>query len=383
MSKRLNIVHIIVRLETGGTERSLQRLIEATLGEFNHSVICIGFPTSIGAGIAELGVAVHYLDYRYQFNWLRIRGVVRAQDPNLAQGWMYYGNVVASLLFGRDDVPCLWNIRHAHGSAPEKLSLRLALWMGARLSRSKVVFNSQAARRTHDYLGYDQPEAVVIPNGIDANHFRASERIRTEVRTKFGLSPPSRWIGFVARNHSHKGIDIFLAAVALLLATNQSWCIVLAGPGMIASDGITAESGVKKQIEELGIAQEQITLCDRIDDTAFFFPALDCLVVPSRVESFPNVAIEAMACEVPVVGTDVGDLSVIVDDPERICPVADVTALRLLIANIMRQPREALAERAKQDRQRVRARYHMDLSSQAYVSLYRTLTQPAPMSGPN
>ena len=246
-----------------------------------------------------------------------MRGEVRAQDPDIVQGWMYYGNVVASLLFGRDDVPCLWNIRHAHGSAPEKLSLRLALWMGARLPRSKVVFNSQAARRTHDYLGYDQPEAVVIPNGIDANHFRASERIRTEVRTKFGLSPPSRWIGFVARNHSHKGIDIFLAAVAPLLATNQSWCIVLAGPGMIASDRITAESGVKKQIEELGIAQEQITLCDRVDDTAFFFPALDCLVVPSRVESFPNVAIEAMACEVPVVGTDVGDLSVIVDDPER------------------------------------------------------------------
>ncbi len=370
MSKRQNIVHIIVRLETGGAERSLLRLIDATQEEFKHTVVCLGFPTAIGDAISQLGVEVCYLDYKNPLTWVRLRHVVRRYEPDLVQGWMYYGNVVCSLFFGKGDVPCLWNVRHALGETREKWLVRLALWLGARLRRTKIIFNSETARNTHAYLGYDQPDTSVIPNGIDTSHFHPDQEVRTKVRASYGLKPESRWIGVVGRNHPHKGVDIFLSAVAPLLTANKSWRIALVGPGMVESD-----PGLTKQVADTGVSREQIVFCGSINDTAKFFPALDCVVVSSRVESFPNVAIEAMACAVPVVGTNVGDLSAIIDDPERLCPIEDVAALRSIVVEVMSQPPQQLAAIAERDRQRVQARYHMDICSQAYVSTYQTLTQ--------
>jgi glycosyltransferase involved in cell wall biosynthesis len=372
MSRRLNIAHIIVRLESGGAERSLLRLIEATSDELDHNVFCLGFPSAIGDAIVQLGASVTYINYKNPFALFRLARLVRAHEPDLVQGWMYYGNVVSSLLFGNSKIPCLWNIRHSLGDAHEKWLLRISLRIGTRLRRSKIIFNSETARQTHQSLGYNEPDSVVIVNGIDTDHFRPSEQIRDHIRSRFNIETDTRWIGLVGRNHPQKGIDSFLAAMSPLLAKYASWRIALVGPGMCAT-----KPSLKKLIGEAGIALERIDVIDAVPDTAQFLPALDCLVVASRVESFPNVALEAMACGVAVVGTDVGDLSVIIDDESRICPVNDTVALQRVVVESLGLPATRLSERSMQDRQRVQARYHMDLCAQAYVSTYQTLTQQA------
>lgn len=362
MSSRLNIAHIIVRLEVGGAERSLLRLVEATEREINHHVFCLGVPTELGTALSAAGATVTYYDYRKPVSVWALRRDVRALAPSLIQGWMYYGNVIASLLFA-SQAPVVWNIRHALGGAPEKWSIRLALRLGKLVRRRLVIFNSRRARQSHVSLGYTEPMSRVIVNGIDTNHFKPDRVGRREVRARYHVPAEVRWLGLVGRYHPHKGVTVFLEALRRLLTDDPHWRGALIGRDMNSSN-----SDLQAQIARAGLDATQIDLIGEVSDPAQWLPALDGVVISSEVESFPNVAVEAMSCGVPVVGTDVGDLRDIVGDDTRVVPAGDSAALAKAIARHVWNSEPSLL-----DRQRVETRYQVRDCAEAYVSAYQQL----------
>lgn len=362
MSSRLNIAHIIVRLEVGGAERSLLRLVEATQCEIDHHVFCLGVPTELGSALSAAGATVTYYDYRNPAAVWRLRREVRVLAPSLIQGWMYYGNVIASLLFA-SRAPVVWNIRHALGGAPEKWSIRLALRLGKLARRRLVIFNSRRASQSHVSLGYTEPMSRVIVNGIDSDHFKPDRVVRRRVRARYDVPAEVRWLGLVGRYHPHKGVTVFLEALRQLLADQPHWRGALIGRDMISTN-----SQLQAQILRTGLDLAKIDLIGEVSDTAQWMPALDGVVISSEVESFPNVAVEAMSCGVPVVGTDVGDLRDIVGDDTRVVAVGDSAALAQAIVRHVRT-----AEPSLLDRQRVETRYQIRHCAQAYLSAYRQL----------
>ncbi len=382
MPAAIRITHIIVRLSTGGAEKSLYRLLRHTGEEFVHQVICFGPPTAIGRDIEALGIPVYWLNERRAgplVLWQAWR-ILRADPPQVLQGWMYYGNLLASLL-GR----CLpratrvaWNIRQAPADfRREKARTRWAMqWARAAwLAPDLVIYNSHAGQRVHALLGYNKYPHTVIGNGIDLDEFTPNARVREQVRTAYGIGAEA-WVAMVCRYHPLKGVGEYMAAVRSLLDAGCNARFALAGSGMHADN-----AELMSVMRQHGIGTEQVALLGEIASPAGFLPALDVLVQASWREGTPNILLEAMACGVATVATRVGDSERIISDAARLVTPGDSQGLATAIAGALDAVRkDAKCEngtgqgaRINTERAFLRAHYETDVCIQAYRRAYDKL----------
>jgi len=382
------IVHIIIRLDTGGAEKSLQRLLLAasqSTTDIQHAVICLGPSTPISQAIEASGVAVECHDI-HRLNpialWRALRSL-RRESPALLQGWTYLGNITASLfalVLGATKVA--WNVR----SSPTQLHrlsvpTRFALWLSRVpvLHPQMVLFNSHAAVVVHAQHGFSwanpaRVEHRVVPNSIDPNVFKPDASAASRLRARYPqVAAGTPWVGLVGRFHAAKGIEHFLAALARLRSQGTSVCGVLAGPGMTVDNG-----ELVSMLESEGLAGSEAhgpsVLClGPQDNLASIFPGLDVLVLASLWESTPNVLLEAMACGVTTVATRVGDVPQILLDTHRQAVPGDVPSLVRAIEYALDHP--VAPDGA--DRQRVLERFHVDRTLAHYTDIYTALVDTA------
>ena len=325
----VQVCHLILRLDTGGAEQSLYRLIRGTADRLSHAVICFGGETAISRDIAALGVAVHCLNYRRTgpLALLRARHLLRELSPGVVQGWMYWGNVLASWLRPIGSRLC-WNVRSSI-DAPEQESLTVRRSLRAstacqarpRQRPDTIIFNSHAGQASHARFGFDAVPGMVIPNGLDLDEFAPDQQARDRVRGEYDVGDAT-WIGMVGRYHPVKGVQQFVSAAARLARQHANVRFVLVGTGMDANNQELA--GI---VTASGLPPERLDLAGEIRPINGFLPGLDLLVVASLREGSPNALLEAMACEVNCVATDVGDVRRVLDDEARIAAPGDVADL--------------------------------------------------------
>jgi len=146
---------------------------------------------------------------------------------------------------------------------------------------------------------------VVVMNGVDTQRFAPTGR--AAARAALGLPADGRLLGVAARLERVKGVDVALAALALLPDDVR---LAIAGGGGEAAT-------LRAQAEALGIAQ-RVHWLGVLDDMARFHPALDLLLVPSRNEGLPLAPLEAQSCGVRVVAAEVGGVAA------ALCPATGV-----------------------------------------------------------
>jgi glycosyltransferase involved in cell wall biosynthesis len=108
-----------------------------------------------------------------------------------------------------------------------------------------------------------------------------------------------------------------------------------------------------------------------------FYRQLDVLVLPSRsrpnwVEQFGRVLIEAMACGVPVVGSDCGEIPYVVGDAGLVFPEDSAEALRECLAQLMGDP-DLWSRLARRGRERVLNHFTQRTIAAKTVTVYREL----------
>ncbi len=143
---------------------------------------------------------------------------------------------------------------------------------------------------------------ATITNGVPAAQFQpASPREAAAARGRLGLDPGRRWVGLVGALSPEKDPLLALRAVHHLDADVG---LVVAGGGPLADEVRSAASDLGDRVRLLGVT----------DDVTGVYAAIEALVLPSRTEGVPAVAIEAALCGLPVVATAVGGVpSVVVD----------------------------------------------------------------------
>jgi glycosyltransferase involved in cell wall biosynthesis len=138
----------------------------------------------------------------------------------------------------------------------------------------------------------------VIPNGVPTEIFAPTPK--PQAKAALGLDPSRFWIGLSAASFDHrKGADILINALRIL--RRADFGIVLWGSN---SDGRVPDL---VKVFSAGYVQDE-------QRQALLYSACDLFVCPSRIDNLPNTVLESMACETPVLASNVGGI------PEMVHP---------------------------------------------------------------
>ncbi len=142
-----------------------------------------------------------------------------------------------------------------------------------------------------------QTRLAVIPNGVDTDTFTVSPERRIQARKQLGLPPDALVLGCVARLSAQKRPQALLALFARLVPQFPNLYLVLVGTGPL-------EAMLRLQAQQSGL-QDRVVFAGFQQRVELLMPAFDLHVLLSKNEGFGIATIEAMACGVPAVGTDV------------------------------------------------------------------------------
>ena len=211
--------------------------------------------------------------------------------------------------------------------------------------------------------GIAPERCTYIPNGIDTDEYRRTEP--SEAAKKRAGVPDGRLVfGAVGRLSAEKGFDLALRAFASVLASTQvdaEFWIAGVGP---------EELRLKQLIGELGLG-ERAKLIGFRSDIHELFSAMDGFLLSSLREGIPNVVLEAMAMEVPLVCTKVAGVPNVIDDEKEgllvDCGSADaiIPALTRLVTDA-----ELRSRLVAQARQRVESRHSFSLRMERIKQVY-------------
>jgi glycosyltransferase involved in cell wall biosynthesis len=356
----MKVLHLIAGLSRGGAETMLARLVPRF--DFGNIVVSLMDEGELGPEIRAAGVPLFALGLGPRSVSLGalapLRRIIRAQQPDLLQTWLYRADFLAllvSMLPPR--VPIVWNLRCSDMDLVP--GARVMRWLLARASSmpAAVIANSESGRRFHEKLGYRPKCWEMIPNGFDTDRFRPDSGARAEVRRSLGLDDRTPLIGMVARVDPMKDYGNFLAAAERVAIARPDAHFLLVGRG---TETLSVPSGLTGRLNALGSR----------GDIPRLLAALDVLVLSSAFgEGFPNVIGEAMACGVPCVATDVGDTAAVIGATGIVVPRRDPAALSRGVIDVLSRGKDVRARA----RQRIVDHYGLAAIAERYRTLYESL----------
>ena len=161
----------------------------------------------------------------------------------------------------------------------------------------KVLSVSEDLKNHIVNLGISEDKVSVVPNGVDIERFKPAGK--EYARNMLNLPQDKKIVLFVGALKKIKGVDYLIEAAKSFLDTNISLYMVGRDDGM--------KKSLEKRAHELKIDNYiKFTGPVNHEDIPLWLSASDILVLPSLSEGRPNVILEAFACEVPVVATNVG-----------------------------------------------------------------------------
>jgi glycosyltransferase involved in cell wall biosynthesis len=244
---------------------------------------------------------------------LRLTGQLR---PRVIQGWMYHGNLAASLAHnlcsGKRQRKLFWNLRASNMDA--RRYGRVIRWNALLSPQVDVVIaNSQAGVDFHRDQGFRPKRFEMIANGIDPEKFRPNTQARSQLRAELGISDDAIIVLHVARVDAMKDHSNFLAAMGQL----PSLIGVMVGAG-------TQDLTTPPNVRALGMRR----------DTSKLYSAGDIIASTSAFgEGFSNVIAEGMSAGLLPVVTDVGDARRIVGNCSWVVPPQDPQAFAAALAD--------------------------------------------------
>lgn len=363
----MRVLYVVTGLNRGGAEIQLTRVLARQQGE--RAVFSLRNPGAQKEEIEKIGVPVYSgnASSLASGSWpFSLRATIRQFRPDIVCGWMYHGNLAATITVGKKKLPVIWNIRHSlHDWKSEKKMTRMVIWLGGLASSSPVciLYNSRSAAVQHEAIGY-RAKSKVIPNGIDGDIFLPNDTNRSQMRARLRIEDHHFLLGVLGRAHQTKNHVNFLKAFARTARSFPNFRGVIAGHG-VADEG----GGLEKLVTSLGIG-DKVSLLPEQSQPEKLYPALDFLVLPSWSESFPNVVGEAMSCEVPCLVTNVGAAAEIAGDTGLVVASGDIEVLAAGLQSLASLPSSQRIDLGKKARKRVLKNYDIAAVANRYNQLY-------------
>ncbi|HER43449.1 MAG TPA: glycosyltransferase [Candidatus Eisenbacteria bacterium] len=372
------ILFLTSSLRTGGAENHLLNLCRYVKSKGHEAAVCTISPREEGLESSLLveGVALYRIPLSslaglpFRGRVAGLKRVVSRFDPDILHAHLFHGEVLAWLASHFTDAPLLAT-RHSSG-------LEFGGWrrLAARCMRrrfSALIAVSREAMEEARGSGYGEDEVFLVPNAIDTTRFRPfgeeeRARRRSGLLERFfpGASETAPIVGSVGGLRPVKNFPLLVEIAERLGAGGGG----TASPRFILFGEGPQREELSRLIERAGLGSTFI-LAGRSDRLEEIYPLFDIFVLTSRSEGTPLALLEAMACRVACIASDVGGVGEAVGDAGMKVPPGDAEGFSSAVLSLIEQPRMR-AELGRRARVRVLERYDTDAWGESILGIYRS-----------
>ena len=326
------VLQLLFCLRPGGAERLALNILEQGQGRFRGIVAGLYEPPGDLAAMAErIGLSAVALRAEGKSRLTGIRllyNLLRREKVTLLHAQATYllpFALPAALLAG---VPLLYT-EHSIHALTLMPKLRLFIRLATPLTRGAVCVSEQLAEY-FEQMGVAPGRITVIPNGVNLKDFTPQGNVH---QLPWNSEPRQELFvfGTVGRLNEAKDHGNLLRAFALVSRRHAGARLLLVGDGELRGETETL-------VRELRL-EDKVHLPGMSTDIPPWLRAMDCFVLSSKREGLPMAVLEAMACGLPVVSTDVGAIASLNRQGEHVllAPAQDPPALARAMENILEE----------------------------------------------
>lgn len=259
---------------------------------------------------------------------LSLRGLMAQHRPAILQvnssrdSWI--GALASRLVRPRPSV-----LRVRHISAPLNRNLMTRLLYRHLFDMVVVTGGDTTRRDLVERDGLPSDRVASFPIGLDVEYFRPAPPDH-DLRLELGVSKEHLLVGLISYLRSYKGHEYFIEAAGMLAAQRDDVTFIIVGEG-------PEEQSIRTRIERLGLPG-RIRMLGFRTDLLNVFRSFDVFAIPSvEGDTIPQVLMQALAMEIPVVSTTVGSIPDVVIEGETgfVVPPRDSRTLADRIARLL------------------------------------------------
>jgi glycosyltransferase involved in cell wall biosynthesis len=321
-----------------------------------------------GAAAAELrasGVTFTSLEMRKGLadprGWIRFHRWLKREQPDVLHAHLPHAAWLCRWSRLAAAVPVVIDTLHSSstGKSGRRFGYAFSRWLP-----DHVTAVSHATAVSHLAAGMVREDRLsILGNGIEVEAWAPNTQARVAARRQLGLTDEFLWMA-VGRLEAVKDYPTLLRAMA---RSPENARLLIFGTGPM-------EAELERQAAQLGLKQ-RVRFGGFEPNVERWMQAADGFVLSSRYEGLPMVLLEAGACGVPAVATDVpGTREVVIDGVNGwLARAADPDSLNEAMSRLMQMPLEERYAMGECARRRVANEFSMDIVLNHWEQLYETL----------
>jgi glycosyltransferase involved in cell wall biosynthesis len=297
---------------------------------------------------------------------------VQSSDIIHAHGHPYLSSLIAAKLAKNQKKPFVLTQHNTfiqyQGNVWNTVERLNDLTVGKQILKAadKIIAVSNATKKYVLSLGADPAKTMVLHNGVDLNRFKPQPETQAAMRRKLDL-PSDASVALTVRRLVYKnGIDTLLesARIAVKKSPRLIYLVVGGGPDYAEVKAKAKQLGIEKNFRLAGFISDQ--------ELPLYYNTADFFVLPSKSgEGLPLVALEAMACGLPVVATAVGGIrEIMIDGYGEIVPADNPASMAEAIVKFSNSE---LSPRKNELRKEVERKFSWDTNVKKLVEIYEEL----------
>ena len=241
---------------------------------------------------------------------------------------------------------------------------------------TRLLAVSRATLEYHRAFGLSPAKSEILYNGVDIVNF--SPRSPSGfLHRELGIPPPGRLIGSIGQIAIRKGLEVALRAFHLCANQFPEIHLVLVGERFSGKqESIDFERNLRTEVRDSGLSG-RIHFLGLRDDVQRILPELTLLLHTARQEPLGRVLLEAGACQIPIVASDVGGTREIFPLPSQalLVPAGDPAAVAKALSSALDDSQYA-ADLGREARIRIAAHFNSARAASALLAHYHHLLAP-------
>jgi len=329
-SRKYKILYIITSLGIGGAEKLLLYYLK-NLDRQKYSIYVCCFRDKPDDLITEMSecAEVHNLKIKNKFNPLIVLDILRIIneiEPDIIHTHLFQPRVFATIAHIFNNRSVIITQKHSLVN-PKKHNIFILFEMISIWMNKKVIAISESVKKSlMKYEFIPSNKIFVLPNCIDYNAFNNTKKI------DFLTNKQRIVIGTVGRLEKVKGIRYLLLSMKTVLTKFPNARLDIVGDGSQANELVELS-------KNLGISNS-VKFFGKFANVIPFFNEMDIFVLPSTLEGFGIVLLEAMAAGVPVIASDVDGIKEVIFNEETgiLVPPKNPEAISKAIIKLIEDP---------------------------------------------